>query len=128
MMGRAVSVQELCAVTAACMMTRRSTFLEVGGFDEQFAVAYNDIDYCMRLRRAGYRVIFTPYAELTHWEMKSRGREDDPGRIRRFREEEAMFQQRWQEELREGDPFYHPLLPLDNSRGELIPSDPAGEV
>ena len=127
MMGRAVSVQELSAVTAACMMSRREVFLEVGGFDEAFAVAYNDIDYCMRLRKAGYRVVFTPYAQLTHYELKTRGKEDTPQQMERFKKEEALFRSRWQASLDAGDPFYHPLMTLDNSKGLLrgykVPED-----
>jgi hypothetical protein len=73
-------VRETSAVTGACLMTRRSVFEEIGGFDETLRVAFNDVDYCLRLREHGYRVIYTPHAELCHHESASRGRlnpEDD---------------------------------------------------
>ena len=76
--GRAVNVQEISAVTAACMLMKVEDFEAVGGFDEEFVVAFNDIDLCMKERAAGKKVVFTPYAELYHYESKSRGMEDTP--------------------------------------------------
>lgn len=108
--ARLVSVQDLSAVTAACMMTKRSAWEQAGGMEEELAVAYNDIDYCMRLRKAGLRVVFTPYAELTHYESKSRGLEDTEEKRRRLEEEAAIFKKKWQPELEAGDPFYNPNL------------------
>lgn len=108
--GRLVSVQDMSAVTAACMMTKRSSYLAVGGMEEALAVSYNDIDYCLRLRRAGQRVVFTPYAELTHYESKTRGLEDTPEKKERLAREAALFEERWREELAAGDPFYNPNL------------------
>ena len=111
-MGRLVSVQEMTAVTAACMLVKKSCFDQVGGFDPDFAVAFNDIDLCMKLRSRGWRVAFTPYARLYHYESKSRGLEDTPEKQLRFRKETKLFQQKWAEELRQGDPCYSPNLSL----------------
>jgi len=107
--GRAVLQQELSAVTGACMMVRRKVFDEVGGLDEQIAVAYNDIDFCLRLRAAGYRNIWTPFAELIHHESASRGYERGQEKIERFRRETDFMQTRWGKTL-EQDPFHNPNL------------------
>ena len=110
--GRLKSVQDISAVTAACMMTKRAVYEAVGGLTEELAVAYNDIDYCMKVRRAGYLVAFTPYAELTHYESKSRGLEDSKEKKDRLSREAEIFRGRWKEELEQGDPYYSPSLSL----------------
>jgi GT2 family glycosyltransferase len=102
-------VRDTSAVTAACMLTRRKLFLDAGGFDEQLAVAYNDVDYCLRLRARGKRIVFTPLAELRHFEGGSRG--DDRRGQSRFDREIALMQGRWGAALR-SDPFYNPNLSL----------------
>lgn len=112
-MGRLIYAQDLSAVTAACMMLRRKVWDEVGGLDESYAVAFNDVDLCMRIREAGYLIVWTPYAELYHYESKSRGLEDTPEKQRRFEEEVKRFQTRWAKELAEGDPYYNPNFTLD---------------
>lgn len=104
--------QNLTAVTGACMMLPSSVFREVGGLDESFTVALNDVDLCMRIREKGYSVIFTPFAELYHHESKSRGQEDTKEKIRRFQDEKERFALRWRKQLDEGDPFYSPNLTL----------------
>lgn len=109
-MGRMVSVQEISAVTAACMLMKTSVFREVEGFDEAFEVAFNDIDLCMKAWDAGKKVVFTPYAELYHYESKSRGMEDTPEKQIRFAKEVRRFQNKWARELQKGDPFYSPNL------------------
>ncbi len=93
-------VRGYSAVTAACMLVRREVFEEMGGFDEAFAVGFNDVDFCIRLGKAGYRLLYTPHAELTHYESVSRGLS---GYYRDYQE----FLVRWTELLREGDPFYN---------------------
>lgn len=108
--GRTVSVQETSAVTAACMMVRKTEFDAAGGFDETFQVALNDIDLCMKFRRAGRKIVFTPYAELYHYESKSRGLEDTPEKKQRFERESARFKEKWREQLEKGDPYYNPNL------------------
>ena len=110
--GRLKSVQDVSAVTAACMMTKRSVYEQVGGLREELAVAYNDIDYCMKVRKAGYRIAFTPYAQLTHFESKSRGLEDSPEKQKRLKKEAEIFCRYWRKELEQGDPYYNPNLSL----------------
>ena len=110
--ARLVSVQDLSAVTGACMMTKKAVYQELGGMDERFAVAYNDVDYCLRLREAGYSVVFTPYAALYHYESKTRGYEDTLEKQKRLEKETEAFRKRWGELLKKGDPFYNPNLSL----------------
>lgn len=110
--GRLVSVQDYSAVTAACMMTKKAAYGLVGGMTEELAVAYNDIDYCLKLREEGFHVIFTPYAELTHYESKSRGLEDTKEKQERLQQEAKWFCRRWREVLEKGDPFYNPNLTM----------------
>ena len=111
-MGRLISTAQVSAVTAACMMVRRRCFEAVNGFEEELAVAFNDIDLCMKLRRMGWKIIFTPWAELVHYESKSRGLEDTPEKQIRFAGETEWFRKRWAQELKAGDPFYNPNLSL----------------
>ena len=124
--GRAVLQQELSAVTGACLMVRRTVFAEVGGLDEQIAVAFNDIDFCLRLRGAGYRNIWTPFAELIHHESASRGLEDSPEKIARFQREVRLMHERWGDVLA-GDPYYNPNLSMRSGDYSLdrSPSRPA---
>lgn len=112
-LGRLIYAQNLSAVTGACMMVRRSVWDEVGGLDTKFAVAFNDVDFCLRIRKAGYLIVWTPYAELYHYESKSRGYEDTPEKQKRFAKEIQRFQTRWRKELGDGDPYYNPNLTLD---------------
>ena len=107
--GRAVLHQSYSAVTAACLLVRRSVFEEVKGLDESLAIAFNDIDFCLRVRQAGYRNIWTPYAEMNHHESASRGSEDTPEKQARFAQEVNLMQQRWGDELL-NDPAYSPNL------------------
>lgn len=112
---RAMCTQDLSAVTAACMMTRKSVFDQVGGFTTELAVAFNDIDYCMKVRAAGKLVVYAPYALMHHYESKSRGLEDTPEKIARFNREIRIFSRRWPEILAKGDPYYNPNLTLRRS-------------
>ena len=112
-MYRASIVQNLSAVTAACMMIPTHIYKEMGGFDERYVVAFNDVDFCMRIRKAGYLIVFTPYAELYHYESKSRGYEDTPEKQERFEREVLLFQKTWEKELLTGDPYYNSNLNLD---------------
>lgn len=111
---RIICAQDYSAVTAACMMVKKSAFEEVGGLSEELQVAFNDIDFCMKLRQAGYLIVYNPYAELYHYESKSRGLEDTPEKVARFNREIAAFEKRWPDILRDGDPFYNPNLTLDS--------------
>lgn len=109
---RIICAQDYSAVTAACMMVKRSAFDAVGGLSEELAVAFNDIDFCMKLRKAGYLIVYNPYAELYHYESKSRGLEDTPEKVARFNKEIATFEKKWPEILKKGDPYYNPNLTL----------------
>src|SRR6185295_2398102 len=111
-LGRLRSIQNVSAVTAACLLVRRCVFDEVGGFDEGLAVAFNDVDFCLRVRAAGYLNVWTPFAELIHHESVSRGRDLSPAKSRRFADEYATMQQRWGMELL-NDPYYSPHLTYD---------------
>ena len=103
------------AVTAACMITKKELFEQVGGFDEQFVVACNDVDYCLKVRETGKWVVFNAFSEWYHYESKSRGYEDTPEKLKRFEGEVAKFQKKWPEILEKGDPFYNPNFPIDKA-------------
>lgn len=105
-------MQDLSAVTAACMLVKREVFTAVGGFDEKLAVAFNDVDLCLRIGRHGKRVIYNPYAMMYHYESKSRGAEDTPEKVARFHQEIETFAGKWQDLLDRGDPYYNPNLTL----------------
>ncbi len=113
--SRIISVQDLSAVTAACLMVRRSVFDEVEGLNEEFKVAFNDIDFCLKVRKAGYLVVYNPYAQFYHYESKSRGQEDSADKVARFQQEIGLFGDRWGELLEHGDPYYNPNLTLDKA-------------
>lgn len=100
------------AVTGACMMLRRSVWQEAGGMDESLEVTFNDVDLCMRLRKASLRILICPDACLVHYESASRGSEDTPEKVERFHREIRIFVHRWEKELEAGDPFYNPCLTL----------------
>ena len=112
---RAMSTQDYSAVTAACLMTKKALFDEVGGFTEKLAVAFNDIDYCMKVRASNHLVVYNPYALLYHYESKSRGLEDTPEKVARFNREWALVAKRWPDILQNGDPYYNPNLTLRKS-------------
>ena len=113
--ARAMCTQDYSAVTAACLMTKKALFDQVGGLTEELKVAFNDIDYCMKIRSLDKLVVYNPYAELYHYESKSRGLEDTREKIERFNSEIEKFQKKWDRILVEGDPFYNPNLALDRS-------------
>ena len=113
--GRIVMAQDYSAVTAACMMMRKNVYEEVGGFDPQWAVAFNDVDLCLKIRKAGYLIVYNPYAELMHYESKSRGYEDNEEKVERFNSEIDNFMRVWKEFLDQGDPYYSPNLTLDKN-------------
>lgn len=124
---RAVLQQELSVVTAACLAVRRTVFDEMGGLDEGLAVAFNDVDFCLRLRAAGYRNVWTPFAELIHHESASRGYEDTPEKQARFRGEIRFMQERWGATLH-ADPYYNPNLSLATGDYTLaLPAPPPSQ-
>lgn len=106
--GRAVVTQNFGAVTAACLVIRRDIYQEVGGLDEDLAVAFNDIDFCMRVGERGYRNLWTPHAQLYHYESASRGYEQTPEKMERFLREVAFMRRRWGSAL-----YYDPAYNLN---------------
>ena len=101
--------QNLSAVTGACLVVRKAIYESVNGMDEQLVVAYNDVDFCLRVREAGYLNVFTPFAELYHFESKTRGYEDTPEKQARFQREKAYLAEKWGDRLK-SDPYYNPNL------------------
>ena len=112
---RIICAQDYSAVTAACMMVKREAFDKVGGLTEELAVAFNDIDFCLKVRKTGKLVVYDPYAEWFHYESKSRGYEDSPEKVERFNDEVDTLLRSWREIIEQGDPYYNPNLTLDNS-------------
>ena len=112
-MGRLCYAQDMTAVTGACLMVKKSLYEEVGVLDESFAVSLNDVDFCLKLRRAGYLNVFTPFAELYHYESVSRGLDDKGEKAKRYEEESARFREKWKAELEAGDPYFNPNFSLD---------------
>lgn len=121
--GRAAATQNLSAVTAACLVVRKSIYNEVGGLDERLAVAFNDVDFCLRVREAGYRNVWTPHAQLYHHESATRGSDMDPDKYDRFVKEVRWMENRWEGNL-EQDPAYNPNLSLDTSVPPFTLADP----
>ena len=111
---RIICAQDYSAVTAACMMVRRDVFEEVGGLSTDLAVAFNDVDFCLKVRHAGYLVVYNPYCELYHYESKSRGLEDTPEKIERFGREIATVEKHWPGIFETPDPYYNPNLTLES--------------
>ncbi len=114
-MGRLCYAQDVSAVTGACLMVARKLFWDVGGLDESFAVSLNDVDFCLKLREKGRLNVFTPFAELYHFESVSRGLDDQGEKARRYEEESERFRRKWKEVLEKGDPYYNPNFSLDRS-------------
>ena len=115
-MGKLCYAQNVSAVTGACLMVKKSIYEALGGLDESFRVALNDVDFCLRVREKGYLNVFTPFAELYHYESASRGVDVvDQEKARRYEEECALFRARWKELLAKGDPYYNPNFSLDHS-------------
>jgi GT2 family glycosyltransferase len=112
---RLIVTQNLSAVTGACLMTRRAVFEEVNRFDERFIIAFNDLDLCLKMRQRGYRIVWTPYAELYHHESATRGNDfADPIALARYTGEEELFRVKWGDVLEAGDPYYNPNLTLED--------------
>lgn len=110
-----------CAVTAACLMVSRKIYEQVHGLEEQLSVAFNDLDFCLRVRREGYLVVYNPYVEAYHYESKSRGIEDTKEKVRRFGDEIEFIRTRWIDLLKEGDPYYNPNFSLKKCNYALKP-------
>lgn len=118
---KASLLQDMSAVTAACMMMKRSVFQEVGGFTQELSVAFNDVDLCLKVRERGWLVVYDPYAELYHMESKTRGAEDDKKKVRRFQTEIEYMRSHWLRILKQGDPYYNKNLSLTKWNYSLRP-------
>lgn len=114
-MGRLCYAQNVSAVTGACLMVKKRLYEEAGGLEEAFAVSLNDVDFCLKLRRMGLLNVFTPFAELYHYESISRGLDDTGEKAKRYQEESDLFRKKWKEVLEKGDPYYNPNFSLDRS-------------
>ena len=114
-MGRLCYAQDVTAVTGACMMVSKALYEELGGLDESFTVALNDVDFCLRVREKGFLNIFTPFAELYHYESKSRGSDKKDERALRYQQESDRFRVKWADALAKGDSYYNPNFSLDHS-------------
>jgi len=114
-MGRLCYAQNVSAVTGACLLVKKSLFKEVGGLDESFAISLNDVDFCLKLREKGLLNVFTPFAELYHYESVSRGLDDSGEKAERYNRESAHFREKWKNVLEKGDPYYNPNFSLDRS-------------
>lgn len=130
-MGRLCYAQDVSAVTGACMMTKKSLYEKLNGLDEEFAIALNDVDYCLRLRELNLLNVFTPFAELFHYESKSRGtdvtQEASKENAQRYEKECELFRQKWKDVLEKGDPYYNPNFSLDYSN-YVLKGNPKGMV
>ena|GEM_PF-26475 len=113
--SRIICAQNYSAVTAACMMVKKSVFEAVGRLSPEFKVAFNDVDFCLKVREYGKLVVYNPYAELYHYESKSRGLEDTQEKVLRFNSEVAKFGEKWNKILKDGDPYYNPNLTLNKT-------------
>jgi GT2 family glycosyltransferase len=125
--GRLVAIQNLSAVTAACLMMRRHVFDEIGGFDERLTVQFNDVDLCVKIITCGYRILWTPFAELYHRESHTRGKDDTPEKAARSSSEVQLFFDKWRRLVQKGDPYYNSNLSL--LRHDFVyrgPGEPSG--
>lgn len=114
-------MQDLSACTAACLLVKAEAFRKAGGFEEKLAVAFNDVDLCLKLREQGYLIVYDPYAELYHDESKTRGPEDTPEKVRRFQQEIDYMRVRWKNILKNGDPMYNRNFSLQKWNYSLRP-------
>ncbi len=130
-MGRLCYAQNVSAVTGACLMTSKADFDSVGGLNEELAVALNDVDYCLKLRKKGLLNVFTPFAELFHYESASRGTDvteaADKAKAERYNKECELFKSIWKDELEKGDPYFNPNFSLDHSNF-VLKGDPKSMV
>ena len=114
-MGRLCYAQDMSAVTGACLMVSRQKYDEVGGFGEDFEISLNDVDFCLKLREKKYLNVFTPFAELYHYESLSRGLDNEGEKAKRYALESDKFKTKWKDVLDKGDPYYNPNFSLDRS-------------
>ena len=118
---KASLLQDMSAVTAACMLIKKEVFEQVGGFTEKLAVAFNDVDLCLKVNKTGHLVVYNPYVQLYHMESKTRGAEDNKQKVRRFQEEIEYMRCNWLDILKNGDPYYNKNLSLTKWNYSLKP-------
>lgn len=114
-MGRLCYAQDVSAVTGACLMVKKAVYDELKGLGEDFAISLNDVDFCLKARQKGYLNVFTPFAELYHYESASRGSDMSGENAQRYDKESDYFRNKWKEVLEKGDPYYNPNFSLDRS-------------
>lgn len=119
-MGRLYYAQNMSAVTGACLLVKKELFKSAGGLDEEFGIALNDVDFCLKLRNMGYLNVFTPFAELYHYESISRGLEDTSKKQKRYQEEVQKFKARYQDIIAKGDPYYNVNFSLDSAEYDIV--------
>ena len=117
--ARESTIQDLSAVTAACIMTRREMYEQVGYMDEKFAVAFNDVDFCLKIREQGKLIVYDPFVEFTHYESKTRGEENTAEKIERFEGEIKRFLKKWKSFLEKGDPYFNINFDLESDKCEV---------
>lgn len=106
---RANYVRNVSVCTGACLMVKKALFFELNGFDEVlFPITFNDVDLCLKIRKAGYLIVYTPFAKLYHYESKSRGSDAEPEKLKRYLAEQQRYQHKWAGFFENGDPYYHP--------------------
>ena len=112
--GREAATRNVSAVTGACLFTRREVYENVGFMDEKLAVAFNDVDFCIKILEKGYRLVYNPYVELIHYESKTRGYEDTEEKKTRFEQEKQYFIEKWKDLLKNPDPYYNRNFSREN--------------
>lgn len=118
--GYEATTRNVAAVTGACLFARREMYRKVGFMDEKlFKVAFNDVDFCLKILEKGYRIVYNPFVEMIHYESKTRGYEDTPEKKARFENEVKNFKEKWADFLKKGDPYYNPNLSRDNCNFEI---------
>ncbi len=120
--ARAKVINNYSGVTAACFIIKKELYDKVEGLDEDFKVAFNDVDFCMKIRNLNKLIVYTPYAKLYHYESKTRGYEDTPEKQMRFKSEIDRFKLKWEKELEKGDPFFNPNFRLDTAIYQINPN------
>lgn len=117
--ARESTIQDFSAVTAACMMAKRSVYEEVGYMDENLPVAFNDLDFCLKIRQTGKLIVYDPFVNVIHYESKTRGYEDTPEKVARFEAEIVKFQEKWKDIYENGDPYYNKNFSLNSCNYEI---------
>ena len=119
--GRLIYAQNVSAVSADCMLLRREVWEKMEGLDESFIPHYNAVDLCLRIRKAGYLIVWTPFAELCRTKRESRRKKEDKETLHLVRTQEADFRHKWKKELKSGDPYFNPNFSTDRTDFAVSP-------